>query len=176
MIRIFPVCRILLMTSLLLVSVVQSAAAEESTWVFQHGRYSHDHVTGARVAQYAPLPRIRQLADTSSFSSGYHRTRVQIRGTDGSVDTYNRVENYGNNRGGIDAEWERYNDVWQRSVLAGGYSRGYSTGNRYSNSPSYGYGYPSHRGPIVSPYGYGGIGGGYGGHHGYEDAPPPPVE
>ena len=161
--------RTLLMTSLFLVPVVQSAAAEESTWVFQRGRYSHDHATGARVAQYAPLPHIRQLADTSLVSSGYHRTRVQIRGTDGSVDTYNRVQNYGNNRGGIDAEWERYNDVWQRSVLAGGYGRGYGVGNRYSNPPSYGYGYPSRRGRIVSPYGYGG-------HHGYEDAPSPPAE
>ena len=172
--------RILLMAALTWAAVASSATADDPTWIFQRGRYSHDPMTGARVLQYAPLPKVRALPDVSAISSGYRRTRVQLRGADGTVDTYNRVEAYGNGRGGLDSEWERFNDVWQRSELSGGYGSG--TYNRFSPG-RYGRGYPSRGGyGNGGGFGYGGgysNGGGYGyGGRGqrYQDAPPPPME
>ena len=82
------------------------------------------------------------------MTSGYSRTRTVIRGVDGSVDTHYRVTSFGNGRGGLDAEWERFHDAWRGSTVAGG---SYQTYPGYS---PYGYGYGG--------YGYGGYGGGYG--------------
>ena len=35
----------------------------------------------------------------------------------GSFDTYYEVQAWGNGRGGIDAEWERFHDAWKESYL-----------------------------------------------------------
>ena len=114
---------------LLAVAALPAGAAECATgcvddysgWAFLPGRYSHDPYSGARVAQYAPPPAQPALPDSRPYASGYHRSRVNAWGPDGSVTTYYRVENGSNRPGAIDAEWERYNDVWQRSILSGGY-------------------------------------------------------
>src|SRR2546430_6419489 len=71
-----------------------------------------------------------------------------MRGTDGSQETYYDVQSWGNGRGGIDAEWERFHDAWKESILQGGY---------YNQGPGYGNGYPGQFGN-----GYGGPGFGYG--------------
>jgi hypothetical protein len=116
-------------------------------WIFQPGIYSHDPRTGERITQFASLPAVEPFPDTRGIASGYHRSRINQIGTGGSVDTYYRVENWSNIPGGLDAEWERVNDVWQQSTLTGGYgSGGYGSGG-------YGYG---------QPYGQGGYRGGYG--------------
>ena len=117
------------------------ASAGESDWIFLPGRYSHSPATGERVAQYAPPPALPPFPDSRGFASGFQRTRVNQRGPGGTGDTYYRVENWGNGQGGIDAEWERFNDVWQRSVVAGGYG-----GYGYGAAPNYG-------GPYASPWG-----------------------
>ncbi len=108
------------------------------SWIFAPSRYSHDPDTGMRVAKYAEKPPVEPLPDQRAVSSGYSRTRTVLRGPDGGVSTYYRVHNYGNGRGGIDSEWERFHDAWRGSTVAGG------------NFNS-GYGYP--------PFGYGGYGG-----------------
>jgi hypothetical protein len=116
------------------------------SWVFRPGRYTHDPATGGRVAQYAMKPPIEPLDDPRLVTSGYSRSRTVTRGADGSADTYYQVTNYGNGRGGLDAEWERFHDAWRGSTVAGG---------NYQAFPGFGYGF--------GPYGYGGYGSGYGG-------------
>jgi hypothetical protein len=91
-----------------------------TSWVFMRSRYTHDPATGARVAQYDMKPAIEPLDDPRLVTSGYGRTRTVIRGIDGTSDTYYRVTNYGNGRGGLDAEWERFHDAWRGSTVGGG--------------------------------------------------------
>jgi hypothetical protein len=122
------------------------------SWIFMRSRYTHDPATGARVAQYSMKPPVEPLDDPRLVSSGYSRTRTVLRGPDGSVDTTYRVQSYGNGRGGIDAEWERFHDAWRGSTIAGGdYSAFYP--------PIYGYGYGGYD---YGGYGAAGYGPGYG--------------
>jgi hypothetical protein len=115
------------------------------SWVFRRSTYTHDPTTGARVAQYQRIAPVEPLEDERNVTSRYRRSRTNLRGTDGSIDSYYEVQAWGNGRGGPDAEWERFHDAWKESYLQGG----------YYNGPAYG-GYPG-------PYGYGnGFGPGYG--------------
>ncbi len=93
---------------------------QSDSWIFAPSRYSHDPETGVRVAQYTEIPPVEPLPDQRAVSSGYARTRTVLRGADGGVSTYYRVQSYGNGRGGIDAEWERFHDAWRGSTVAGG--------------------------------------------------------
>jgi hypothetical protein len=122
------------------------AQPQSPSWVFMRSRYTHDPDTGARVAQYAMKPPIEPLDDPRLVTSGYSRSRTVLRGPDGSVDTSYRVQSYGNGRGGLDAEWERFHDAWRGSTVAGGEYQAFL--------PPF-YGYPGYGG-------YGGYGGGYG--------------
>jgi hypothetical protein len=127
----------------------QTYVADDSppSWIFRRSNYTHDPETGARVAQYQRLPAIEPLDDERLVTSRYHRTRSTLRGVGGSVETYYDVQSWGNGRGGIDAEWERFHDAWRESYLQGGF---------YNQGPGFGGGYPG-------PYGYGGFGApGYG--------------
>ncbi len=133
--------------------VQPSFVAEDAppSWIFRRSTYTHDPYTGARVAQYARLPAIEPLEDERLVTSRYHRTRTNLRGTDGSSETYYEVQSWGNGRGGIDAEWERFHDAWKESILQGGY---------YNQGPGYGNGYPGQ-------FGYGGYGAYGGPRYGY---------
>lgn len=111
--------------------------AESNSWIFQRSTYSHDPATGARVAQYQRTPAVEGLPDARMVTSRYRRIRTTTRGTNGSVDSTYEVQNFGNGRGGLDAEWERFHDAWRQSLLSGSYY--------YQNQPApYGhvYGYP----------------------------------
>jgi hypothetical protein len=130
---------------------------QADSWVFARGRYTHDPATGARVAQYEEVAPVEPLPDQRLVTSGYSRTRSVLRGADGSADTYYRVQSYGNGRGGLDAEWERFHDAWRGSTVGGGAYGG------FAGFPGYGFG----------PYG-GGYRGGYPGHHGPGYGYPPP--
>jgi hypothetical protein len=174
------VWRLLLAAALLAVAMLSRADAQECTcvapapaptvvfvevpithsWVFRRGRYTHDPETGARVAQYAMKPPVEPLDDPRLVTSGYSRSRTILRGADGSADTHYRVTSYGNGRGGLDAEWERFHDAWRGSTVAGG---------NYQVYPGYfGYGYGGYGGP-----GYGAPGGpGFGGPGFGPGAPP----
>lgn len=153
--------RTFVVATLVAAALSTSAVADESTWIFQPGRYTHHPVTGERVAQYAQTPPVAALPDNSANVSGYHRTRVRQRGADGTIDTYYRVESFGNGRGGFDAEWERFYDAERQGYLlndhgvAYGLGRGY--GPSYGYGPGYGYGYAPGSGRGYAPgYGYGG--------------------
>jgi hypothetical protein len=130
------------------VIVVEKPAVD--SWLFARSRYTHDPETGARVAQYAMKPPIEPLDDPRDVTSGYSRTRTVLRGADGSADTYYRVQSYGNGRGGLDAEWERFHDAWRGSTVAGG------SYQAVSGSPWWG-------GPGWGGPGWGGGGPGWGG-------------
>jgi hypothetical protein len=135
---------------------------EGPSWVFAPSTYTHDPMTGARVAQYARKTPVEPLEDERNVTSSYRRTQTNLRGADGSTDTYYQVQAWGNGRGGLDAEWERFHDAWKESVLSGGYYSGqsgpYGYGTGYGNGPGYGYGNPGYGG-----WGQGNGGPGYGG-------------
>ena len=120
------------------------------SWIFRRSQFSHDPATGARVAQYERIPPVEPLPDPRLVTSGYRRVRSNLRGTDGSIDSSYSVSSYGNGRGGLDAEWERFHDAWLQSYTAGG-------NTYYQQAPLAPYG--------GFPYGaipYGGFAPGYG--------------
>jgi hypothetical protein len=145
---------------------------EGPSWIFRPSAYTHDPETGARVAQFMRKPPVEPLEDERAVTSRYRRTRTNLRGTDGSSDTYYEVQAWGNGRGGIDAEWERFHDAWKESYLQGGYynqSPGWGgpwngNGPWHGGGPGYGYGngYPGYGG---SGPGWGHGGGWGGGNH-----------
>lgn len=134
-----------------------ASTADGPSWIFRRSQYSHDPATGARVAQYSPIPAVEPLADPRAITSVYRRSRSELRGADGSADSYYQVQSYGNGRGGLDAEWERFHDAWKESYTSGGYYRsgGYRAGG-------YGYGQPGRGGYGTPGYGSPNYGGGYG--------------
>jgi len=145
-------------------------ADEPPSWIFRRGTYSHDPYSGARVAQYMRTPPVEPLDDERIVTSRYRRSRTNLRGIDGSVDTYYEVQHWGNGRGGLDAEWERFHDAWKESILSGGYyhqNSGYGGPWGYGGgyAPGYGYGLP-----VYGPPSYGG-GPGYGFPPGYGGPP-----
>lgn len=147
------------------------------SWIFRPSTYTHDPYTGARVAQYMPIPPVEPLDDQRLITSRYRRSRTNLRGSDGSVDTYYEVQQWGNGRGGMDAEWERFHDAWKESALSGGFYNqgGFGNGSPYGGPAyggGYGYGGPGYGGPGYGFPGYGfpgyalpgyGFGPGYGG-------------
>ena len=163
--------RTFVVATLVAAAISTSATADESTWIFQPGRYTHSPVTGSRVAQYAPPPPVAALPDNSDNVSGYRRTLVRQRGADGSIDTYYRVESFGNGRGGLDAEWERSYDAARHGIYPG-YGFGYApAGYGYAPGNGYGPGYANPYGPgygVAPGYSYGpGYGNPYGVAPGY---------
>ncbi len=112
-------------------------------------------------------PPVQPLEDERLVTSRYRRTRTNLRGSDGSNDTFYEVQNWGNGRGGLDSEWERFHDAWKESYLTGSYfnspgSYGGYSGGGYGGGGGYGYpgygfpsGYPGYGGP-----GYGQVPGG----------------
>jgi hypothetical protein len=126
------------------------AAPQQPSWIFAPSTFTHDPTTGARVAQYMRKPPVEPLDDPRAVTSRYRRTRTNLRGADGSYETDYQVQSWGNGRGGIDAEWERFHDAWKESFLTGGYYNGPA----YGGYPGYGGGYPG--------WGYGAPGYGYG--------------
>jgi hypothetical protein len=128
---------------------------QEPSWVFAPSTFTHDPATGARVAQYMRKPPIEPLPDQRAVTSRYRRTRTNLRGTAGSYETDYQVQAWGNGRGGIDAEWERFHDAWKESYLTGSYYQGPGYGAGYGGYPAYGGGYPGYGGP---GYGYPGNG------------------
>jgi len=130
--------RVVLTTAIFASWTMTASASGPDTWMFRRGYFTHRPDTGQRVAQYVPLPLVEPLPDSRPFASGYQRVQVTQRGPGGTSETYNRVENWGNGTGGLDAEWERFHNAWRGSILSGGVGSGYG----YS-AP--GYGNPGYR-------------------------------
>ncbi|MCH2595124.1 MAG: hypothetical protein MKZ95_04865 [Pirellulales bacterium] len=135
----------------------QGYAHQADSWVFARSRYTHDPATGARVSQYQRMAPIEPLPDRRLVTSGYRRTRNVLRGADGSSDTTYQVQSYGNGRGGLDAEWERFHDAWRGSTVAGGefYQNGNPWGFGYPGFGIQGYGQPGYGMPGYGMPGYG---------------------
>jgi hypothetical protein len=153
--------------------IVVYPESEEPSWIFRQGTYTHDPVSGARVAQYMRTPPVEPLEDERLVTSRYRRSRTNLRGADGSNDIYYEVQAWGNGRGGIDAEWERFHDAWKESYLQNGY---YNSGPAFGapwghGGPGFGFGHPGYGYPWYGgqfpPNGYGGghLGGHGGGGH-----------
>jgi len=100
--------------------LVADTAPAAPSWIFRPSTFTHDPMTGARVAQYMRKTPVEPLDDERAVTSGYRRTRTNLRGTDGSIDSYYQVQAWNNGRGGLDAEWERFHDAWKESILSGG--------------------------------------------------------
>jgi hypothetical protein len=139
-----------------------TAAAQQSSWIFSRGTYTHDPCTGARVAQYAPIPPVEALDDQRLVTSRYRYSRTNLRGSDGSLDTYYEVQTWGNGLGGLDAEWERFHDAWKESYISGGYYERPYTHRRPYGPWFYG-GFPAYPGFTRSAPAYGWPGYGDGG-------------
>ena len=90
------------------------------SWIFAPSTYTHDPETGARVAQFMRPAPVEPLDDQRLVTSRYRRVRPNLRGVDGSYDTTYDVQNWGNGRGGLDAEWQNFHDMWKESLLTGG--------------------------------------------------------
>jgi hypothetical protein len=118
--------------------VYQREPAQPS-WIFSRSTYTHDPLTGARVAQYMRTPPVEPLDDPRLITSRYRRIRTNLRGTDGSLDSTYEVQNWGNGRGGLDAEWERFHDAWKESELTGGF---YNQSPVFQH-PGFGGGFPN---------------------------------
>ncbi len=165
--------------------VVVNPENEGPSWIFRPSTYSHDPHTGARVAQYMRTPPVEPLPDERLVTSRYRRSRTNLRGTNGSVDTYYEVQAWGNGRGGIDAEWERFHDAWKESYLQGGFynqapgwngqwgnGAPWNNGGPWNGGHGYGYGFPGYGfpGPGFGGWGNGGHfsphDNGHGNHHG----------
>jgi len=140
--------------------------SEAPSWIFRPSTYTHDPYTGARVAQYMRTPPVEPLEDERAITSRYRRTRTNLRGTDGSFDTYYEVQAWGNGRGGIDAEWERFHSAWKESYLQNGfYNQAPGWGGPWNNGPNWNRGGPwNHGGP---GYGRGYPGSGWNGGGGW---------
>jgi hypothetical protein len=147
------------------------------SWIFRPSTYTHAPETGARVAQYQRIAPVEGLDDPRLYTSGYRRTRTTLRGADGSVDATYQVQNWGNGRGGLDAEWERFHDAWLQSYMSGGNYSGYAApyGAGFFGQGPHGHGgYPGYGHPGPGGYGhpfphaapYGPHGGHYGGNYG----------
>ena len=115
-------------------------APQGDSWIFAPSQFTHDPDTGARVAQYAQKVPVEPLPDQRAVTSGYVRKRTVLQGPNGSNATYYQVQNYGNARGGMDAEWERFHDAWRGSTIGGG---------QFGAVPGFGFGFG----------GFGGFGG-----------------
>jgi hypothetical protein len=147
---------------------------EQPSWIFRRSAYTHDPNTGARVAQYQRLPAVEPLEDERLVTSRYHRVQTNLRGTNGSSEEYYDVQSWGNGRGGIDSEWERFHNAWKESYLQGTFYNQQGPGfNSYPGqfgyggygTPGFGYGYPGYGFP---GNGFPGIGNGgrWWGNHG----------
>ena len=95
------------------------------SWVFARSRYTHDPETGARVAQYVDEAADRAAGrpaarDQRLLAQPHRDPRPRRLGRH-----HYRVTNFGNGRGGMDAEWERFHDAWRGSTIAGGQSQAY---------------------------------------------------
>jgi len=128
-----------------------AASTPATSWVFMPGRYTHDPATGARVAQYERHEPVEPLPDQRLVTSGYTRTRSVLRGADGSATTTYQVQSYGNGRGGMDAQWERFHDAWRGSTVAGG---------NFQTFPQFGF-FPGHGMHPGAGWGGGFPGGGF---------------
>lgn len=124
----------------------QAVYVEErpTSWVFARSTYTHDPETGARVAQYMRTRPVEPLEDERLVTSRYRRSQTNLRGTDGSNDSYYEVQNWGNGRGGLDSEWERFHNAWKESYLTGSYFN--SPGNNGWNNGGWGNGGWNHGG------------------------------
>jgi hypothetical protein len=171
-------CRVAFAAAAVLVFCIPATRAQETpcpltvcvsndaspSWIFNRSTYTHDPYTGARVAQYMRTPPVEPLDDERMVTSRYRRSRTSLRGIDGSVDTYYEVQAWGNGRGGIDAEWERFHDAWKESYLSGGfYNQGPGSGPwGFGGFGFPGHGFPGHGFPGGGFPGGGFPGGGFG--------------
>jgi hypothetical protein len=78
-------------------------------------------------------PPVEPLEDERNVTSRYRRITTNLRGTNGSQDTTYEVQAWGNGRGGLDAEWERFHNAWKESYLQGGWSNGPAWNNGWNN-------------------------------------------
>ncbi len=113
---------------------VCTADDEQPSWIFRRAAYTHDPYTGARVAQYQRLPIVEPLDDERLVTSRYNRTQTNLPGARGSSSQYYETQAWGNGRGGIDAEWERFHSAWKESYLQGSY---------FNQGPGFGNGFPN---------------------------------
>jgi len=84
----------LVLTVIVLTVIVPSPLAHAADWLTLPSRYSHNHSTGERVAQYTKI-QAPSVPQPSNFrTSGYTHTRSSLNYGQ-SADNYHRVEQWG---------------------------------------------------------------------------------
>jgi hypothetical protein len=76
------------------VALSAATSASAADWILAPSTYSHDPQTGARVAQYAPVPPVLVQTRTDYLKSGYRHNRSSIFSGDGA-DNQHIVEQWG---------------------------------------------------------------------------------
>jgi len=89
------------------IALVLARRAEASSWIFRRSSFTHDPVTGNRVAQYAPKKTPYVQDDGTYQQSAYRHHRSTIR-AGGSADRLHIVETWGEGKPVRPyGEWER---------------------------------------------------------------------
>ncbi|MEO1496738.1 MAG: hypothetical protein AAFV43_06265 [Planctomycetota bacterium] len=146
------------MRNALIIAVALAATSAEADWVFAPSHFTHNPYTGQRVAQYAQPAPVEPLPDPRDTVSRYWRTRTNLRGVDGSVDTIYDVRSFGTAQGGFDAQRERGFDA-QLETLRGLEPFRNNPYLFFGGLQGFGYGFPGYSAPTPGAGGVGGPGG-----------------
>jgi hypothetical protein len=130
-----------------LISVFGSSFAAAADWITAPSYYTHDKMSGQRVAQYTPIGPYYYYQRADFMRSGYRNYRSTIQ-AGGSADNMHIVEEWGNPVTPYE-QWRfpyrPYGTPYQNwgppfGGLGGGYGGGYGPGGPYAY-PGYGPGF-----------------------------------
>lgn len=131
---------------ILLLTFTATTASAHADWVFAPSHFTHNPYTGSRVTQYAQPAPVEPLPDPRNTVSRYWRTRTNLRGVDGSVDTVYDVRSFGTAQGAFDAQRERGFDASLETLDALRPFR-HNPYLFFGGLQGFGYGFPGYSGP-----------------------------
>lgn len=131
---------------ILLLTITATTTSAHADWVFAPSHFTHNPYTGTRVTQFAQPAPVEPLPDPRNTVSRYWRTRTNLRGVDGSVDTIYDVRSFGTAQGAFDAQRERGFDASLETLDALRPFR-HNPYLFFGGLQGFGYGFPGYSGP-----------------------------